>query len=363
MAISVPPLAPLELAYKPDAADAQQRMRAYWAGEMIDRPCVRIVTPKDGRQPISRSLITAPDFDFGRAVDDFEEWASNMSFFGEAMPAFVPFYGPDQMSGYFGGKMTLVPHMDTSWVEPLVEDWETQQPLHIDPENKWWKGTLDLARIAARRCEGKFIVGALDTHSNLDCLSALRGPERICMDLIEYPDEVLKALKWIDAAYKPMYDAIYEAGRMAEFGTTCWVEMYSEGRMQCVQCDFSYMVSPEHFRRFILPSLEYECSVIDHAVYHLDGVGAFRHLDDLLSIPDLHTIQLVPGAGQPTAPHWLDMLKRIQQRGKSIQVFVTPDELKTMHTELEPAKTFYWVSDCYTSTEAENLLHWLVSHT
>ena len=62
------------------------------------------------------------------------------------------------------------------------------------------------------------------------------------------------------------------------------------------------MISPHISARFALPSLEYEISCLDHAVYHMDGPGQIRHLDDLLAIPNLHTIQWMPGAGQPPAP-------------------------------------------------------------
>ena len=73
----------LNLAFKQDAAEAQRRMRAYWAGEMIDRPCISIQAPRDGA-PVSRSLITAPDFDYSKAMTEFEEWAEGMFFGGES---------------------------------------------------------------------------------------------------------------------------------------------------------------------------------------------------------------------------------------------------------------------------------------
>ena len=36
------PLPALGLAFKPDAAEAQRRLRAYWQGEIIDRACVGV---------------------------------------------------------------------------------------------------------------------------------------------------------------------------------------------------------------------------------------------------------------------------------------------------------------------------------
>ena len=69
------------------------------------------------------------------------------------------------------------------------------------------EGDYRIDRTAAQRCQGKFILSTIDTHSNLDCLSALRGPERLCMDLVERPEAVFGALEQIDALFKPVYDA------------------------------------------------------------------------------------------------------------------------------------------------------------
>jgi hypothetical protein len=357
------PLPELQLAFKPDAADAQRRMRAYWQGEMIDRACVGLRAPKDGVEPLPRSLIAAEDFDFSKAIDLFEAWASGMFFGGETMPALMPNYGPDQWAGFLGAKLALVPERDTSWVEPFVRDWDEAMPLRMDPSNRWWRAIVDLTALAAKRCEGRFLLSTIDTHSNLDCLSALRGPEKLCVDLIERPETIRLALEQIDAMFKPIYDALFESGRMREFGGTSWLEMWSEGRTQAIQCDFCCMISTEHFRQFALPSLEYEMSCLDHVVYHMDGPGQIRHLDEILALRNLHTIQWVPGAGQPSAPGWLDLLQRIQKAGKSVQVLVAIEELKAIYSSLDPAKTYYWVLDCPRESEALRLIEWMEKHS
>jgi hypothetical protein len=150
----------------------------------------------------------ADDFDFPAAIDQFECWAGQTFFGGEAMPALMPNYGPDQWAGFLGARMTLVPENDTSWVEPLATGLDAMPELAIDLGNRWWKAIVDLTELAARNCQGKFILSTLDTHSNLDCLSALRSPGRLCMDLVERPEMVLHALERIDALYKPVYDTV-----------------------------------------------------------------------------------------------------------------------------------------------------------
>jgi hypothetical protein len=48
----------------------------------------------------------------------------------------------------------------------------------------------------------------------------------------------------------------------------------------------------------------------------------------LLSIPNLHGIQWIPGAGKPPPSEWPEVLDRIRSAGKLVQVYVTPEEAR-----------------------------------
>ena len=355
-------LPPLDLCYKPDAAQAQERYRAFWEGQIIDRPPINIKAPKDGMKQPALPQILAYDFDFDAAVVRFEEWASATFFGGEALPYLNITWGPDTMAAFCGAELKISLETDTSWVEPCVDDL-SEFEFKISEDNPWWQRTLEFCHIACEKGQGKFLVGHLDLHSNVDLLAALRGTANLCIDIIERPDVVEQAARAADSLYKFVYDAIYDAAGMNERGSICWLELWSDGRTHVPSCDFAYMISPEHFRRFVLPSIEYEVSCLDHAVYHLDGVGQLPHLDDLLAIPRLHGIQWVPGAGQPAMPEWIDLLKCIQRAGKSVHIGLYPDELKIIHPELDPTKVYYQVWGCRSEKEAEQLISWLESNT
>ena len=97
-----------------------------------------------------------------------------------------------------------------------------------------------------------------------------------------------------------------------------------------LQSDFSYMISPAMFERFVLPDLERCCVALDYPFYHMDGKGQVRHLEHLLSLKRLRGIQWQPGAGTPSAHQWLPLLKRIRDAGKLCQVYVTPEGALTI---------------------------------
>jgi 5-methyltetrahydrofolate--homocysteine methyltransferase len=101
-----------------------------------------------------------------------------------------------------------------------------------------------------------------------------------------------------------------------------------------LQSDFSYMISPAMFERFVLPDLTALCDVIDDPFYHLDGKGELPHLDMLLSIEKLKGVQWIPGDGQPPPEQWPKVLKKIRDAGKLCQVYVSPQGAQTIVREL-----------------------------
>ena len=74
------------------------------------------------------------------------------------------------------------------------------------------------------------------------------------------------------------------------------------------------------FDRFILPDTVACCRHVDRIIYHLDGPGALQHLDRLLAIDALHCVQWIQGAGAALPSDWLDLLRRIQAGGKTVQL-------------------------------------------
>ena len=93
------------------------------------------------------------------------------------------------------------------------------------------------------------------------------------------------------------------------------------------------MISEGDYRRFVLPYIKEQCGIIDYTLYHLDGVGAQRHLDGLLEIDALNAIQWTPGVGEPQGgdPLWYDLYTRIIAGGKSVMAnFVALDELEPL---------------------------------
>ena len=131
----------------------------------------------------------------------------------------------------------------------------------------------------------------------------------------------------------------------------------------CAQvcCDFSALISPAMFRRWVMPALEEEASIVKHAFYHWDGPRALVHANDLLASKGLHTFGFVPDPGYKHSD-CLDLLKRIQAAGKAVQFIGTVDEIKMAHKELKPDKVAYWTT-VEKPSQIESLLEWFRKNT
>lgn len=353
----------MDLAYKPDFEEAKRYWRAYWEGEIIDRPCIAVRALRDlsFNPPGPPNLNGFADWD--TALHQFDACASSIAWLGESVPFLHLNFGPDQFAAWVGGDLqhSSVGDESTSWSVPIVQDWDSIPDIS-SPHGEWWEKAEAYFARAAEIGRGKFLAGIADLHGNMDALSALRGPQDLCMDLWDVPEKIDAAMASVRKAFAPTFEGLEKAGNMREAGYIGWAAFYSETRFAVLQCDFACMVRPEHFRRWILPALEEESSYLDHSLYHYDGPDALIHLQDVLSIKGINAIQWVPGAGNPPLVEWMDLLKEIQKAGKGLHIYCSPAEVKVFHKELRPEGVMYdvWAASVQ---EGEELLSWLKANT
>jgi len=76
----------------------------------------------------------------------------------------------------------------------------------------------------------------------------------------------------------------------------------------------------------------------------------------LLSIPDLHGIQWIPGAGNPPPEEWPDLLRRIRDASKLCQLYVTPEGARTIKRKLGGKGIAFYIWSEVSHDEARRLI-------
>jgi hypothetical protein len=280
-------------------------------------------------------------------------------FLAEAFPYFDTQIGPGSLGTFIGSEPNFAP--DTVWYSTSIKEADCCQKIGFYPEqNPWWQAHLAVIKAGLDRCQDNYLVGMPDLIENIDTLAQLRGPEALLYDLVERPGWVHERLAELNEIYFDAFDRIFNLIKDDSGGNAfAAFKIWGPGKTAKIQCDFSAMISPEMYAKFVLPYLNEQCEWLDYSLYHLDGTNATQHIDNLLSIPALNGIEWTPQAGKAGggSPEWYDLYRRIKRGGKSIQVIgVTPEEVIPLLDAVGPKGTMILMDQIMNEKEAELLL-------
>jgi 5-methyltetrahydrofolate--homocysteine methyltransferase len=331
---------------------------AWWEGD-LKRPLVVIEgwDSATGDPPL-QGLQFATHFPNDTPVDDlvdhYQRQLESKQYFGDAWPKWWPNFGPGIAAGFLGAQVFTAE--DTIWFEPT--EYKKIEDIHLtyDAANMWWQCVQALTQAAVQRWGNKVSVGHTDIGGNLDILASLHTTQKLAIELYDAPDEVLRIVHEITEAWFQYYDSLHSIIKQVGRGTTPWAPIWSPKRTYMLQSDFSFLISPQMFERFVMPDLVASCDRLDHAFYHLDGTGELPHLDMLLSIDRLRGIQWIPGASQPPPEKWLPLLHRIRDGGKLCQLFVTPEGTRTIVREIGGHGFVFSIEGYMSAEDAEAFL-------
>jgi len=322
-----------------------ERLAAWWRGGLADGPLVQVIVPPDRETAERLSRKHQPPA--GDAEKLFRWWADPAvviprveealearTYLGDVWPHHFVNLGPGALAAFMGCRS--VPQATTVWQEPLIGRWDAAPELVLHEDNPWWLAARELTRASIRASRGRWLTSFTDIGGAMDITSYFRTPERLCMDLVECPDNVRRSEEAVLKAWFQVYDRLYPQLLAASGGSCGWIGLWYPGRTYPLQCDFSCMISPEMFREHGLPFLERQAAGLDNAIYHLDGPGAVRHLDAICEVPHIRAIQWVPGAGTSHAvADWLDLYRRILDHGRGVLLYCTEDDLDLVFDRLD----------------------------
>jgi len=319
------------LLYRPDWAEARQRLTVWWNGGDIGRPAMLVSCPRP--DPIEEIP----------ALPEPEGWVTHYStrslsyrinlalrsclyahYLAESAPV-TPSgdLAPNCLALYLGCQGVETP--GTVWCKPCIQSPETAS-FEYSPDNFYWGFSLEVYRQVAIRAKGKFLQQFPDLIEGLDTLAAMRGSERLLEDLVHRPEWVRASLRQITDRYFHYYDVLYDLIRDEVGGSVFWC--WAPGRMAKFQCDFSAMISPAMFCEFMIPVLMEMTERVSYSMYHWDGPGALGHHDALLSIPHLDMLQWTPGAGVEPTWHrrWWPIYHKTLDAGKKLYIWAENKE-------------------------------------
>ena len=264
-----------------------------------------------------------------RIVARYRYFCDTHAFLGESFPNLNIDFGPGSTAAYLGSDIGF--KEDTVWFKKCLDGWDGVPKLTFDPENKWFKKHLQLAKDCRALAKDDFYVDMPDLMENIDVLASLRGAQDTLFDLLDEPEKVGQRIQEVTDVYYDYYDRLYDVIKDKDGGNAYTVfQIWGPGRTVKLQCDFSAMMAPEDFRKYIQPSLRTQSENVDHVLYHLDGPAAIKHMDALMEIEGIDALQWTSGDAGPdgTLPDWDVIYDKAIAAGKSIWVKVYSGEFE-----------------------------------
>jgi len=328
----------------------------YWNKENHDRPLMDIRAARyDYRNVFNDDSKTLQErwLDIEYVVAKERAILEATYFAGEAYPLVNPNLGPDVFGAYFGCGLTFGEY--TSWSTKHFGSLDDIDCSQLDRQNDWFLKTIELTKTMVNDSRGDYLVGITDIHPGMDGLVSLRGPQELCFDIYENPGLVKKLSLEMYDRFTEVYAILNRIISKRQRGSSNWMGIWHPKGWYVTSCDFMGMISQEMYQQFVEPEIKRELSFLKNSIFHLDGPGALRHLDDLLKIEELNGIQWVYGAGQPTAAHWIPVLKKIQDAGKLVHIDIVAEDLPILLKELKPEGVLYKMN-CGTAQEADEMM-------
>jgi hypothetical protein len=181
-------------------------------------------------------------------------------------------------------------------------------------------------------------------YAGIDCAAMLRGIEKFCLDLILQPELVRHLIDLTFKEYPQVFNHFDRILKEHNQLSTTWMNLPSFETFNVLACDFAANISPGHFEEFCMPTIRKQAKLFEHNVYHMDGPGLARHIDAILTLPNLQAVNWAQGYGiHEPIMQWLPLIKKIQDAGKSVIVELKTHELDEFIRKIDPAGIMLWI--------------------
>ena len=229
----------------------------------------------------------------------------------------------------------------TVWVKPLEPSTDGYPPIEFDKDSKWLKFMLEFTEYGekikkARKTNGgNFHLVPHFGNSAADTLSLIRSDAELMIDIIENPEWVKRSINKISEAIYYVYNKAMEIIGKNNKTYASWFGCVADKPIIIADADISCMLSPKQFELLFLEQICRQVELAPYSQYHLDGEDALKHLDALLSIPNLNAIQWVPEYGKTDIMRWCHVIKKIQDAKKAVLVYAKPNEIPLLLDEIK----------------------------
>jgi hypothetical protein len=275
--------------YRPDIDAVVERHRQFWALEEMDLPLIKIA-PKDVgvRTPGNNCKYYQDPKGFVQYYEDAFRRCSELK--DDTVPRLRPPFSHALIAGILGAEVEFV--NDQLWAKPFVESWDQIDKLKLDKSGVWAKRFKDFYRDLLTLARGNFAVTVYETQGPGDLMATLRGPERLCLDCYDSPDEVKRLGRKCLEISKEFGKWQYELIADQELCGGSWITLGWAPKGSMYFCEHSIVsYSPDTYKEFIYPLDQELTDSFDHCQFVGYCKTAGHLMDFYLGLKRVEVIQ------------------------------------------------------------------------
>lgn len=355
--------------FKEDIEQVRRRLYAFWDREVIDRALICVVAPKKKGDKISMFHNPNDLTKDRKALEDY--WTNPETIYqnnmerleqtymgGDILPMVFQNYGTSGHCNYFGSKPVY--GNDTIWFDPV---WDSLNDADTAYTEDLLVKHLEIAEYLTKRAKDNYFVGMPDSTGTIDAIGHLYGSVNVMTEMLDEPEEVKHARDVVNQGWISTNEKFYQISKEVNGGGAhAWMHLLAPGRLTHMQCDMSVMISTEMYEEFVVEELVQQMQWLEYPVYHFDGIEQEKHLKYILALDKLKAIQWTHVAGQPSASHYLPVLKRIQEAGKGLIIMAPPSDVPLLLDGLS-AKGLYIHTEAEDAAQADEIVHYVEKHS
>jgi len=339
------------LAYKPNAAEVFQRLRALYERRANNRIFAAMEVPSEALAKFRRRY-PAGYCEYPDASERIEFWdhllAERAAVEDDSVPsAYLSEMDQGLYGGVLGGDVQFMAHPDSGWISsmvaPLLDDWSGFETLRYDTSCPWFQRYVQQLDVFVRAAAGKFGVSHFILIDGLNFAFELVGATKTYLSLHECPELVRKAIDFAFDLNVTIQETFFDRVPALAGGTASNMVQWIAGRIVSESVDPFHMTSVDYFERWGREPVERILARFDGGVLHLHGNG--RHLLEAVStIRGLKAIFLGDDRGFPQA---FDVLDELQARCGDVPLVVQTDLdrfLDRLNQHRLPGGVFYKVA-------------------
>lgn len=206
----------------------------------------------------------------------------------------------------------LIVQENSIWAEPPDKGYEALKKIDYNLENLWLSKLIDLHKYLVDISYDSFPTSLPVMHGPFDILSAFRGPEKLCLEIYDRPEDVKLSTEnlkniWIKVA-KQLMDITppYYSGWFTR------MNIYLRSRCATPQSDFTSLISEKMYREFELEIDKDIMKNIPSQTYHTHSTS-WHALEDISQIPNLKSLQVTIDPNGPSLEEMKEILTECQK--------------------------------------------------